>query len=188
MVTERPRRVRSWRAPRGRGAQRARASAFGRAPPVREARGRSRRCCVERALRGSTLRAREDRGAGGRQQYGAPAPCQRRNPGRSPSAKPEDKLVSRLPDICLVVITPDSSEIRWVPAVPRPGVRIHGRFRGAWLVVDEVLQSGAVTYTVFASTASEGLLEQARDLAGVAVERVQESASPATMQPRHHHG
>jgi hypothetical protein len=44
-----------------------------------------------------------------------------------------------------------------------------------------------VTYTVFASTASEGLLEQAKDLAGVAVERVQESASPTTMRPRHHY-
>jgi hypothetical protein len=96
--------------------------------------------------------------------------------------------VSRLPDIRLVVITPDSAEIRWVPAVPSPGVRIHGRFRGTWLVVDEVLQSGAVTYTVFASRASEGMLEQARDLAGVAVERVQESASPTTMRPSHQQG
>jgi len=91
--------------------------------------------------------------------------------------------VSRLPNVCLVLITPDSSEIRWVSAVPRPGVRIHGRFPGAWLVVDEVLQTGGMTYTVFASTAPEGLIDQARDLAADAVERVQESVSPTTMRP-----
>ena len=91
--------------------------------------------------------------------------------------------VSRLPNVCLVVITPDSSEIRWVSAVPQPGVRIPGRFPGAWLVVDEVLQSGVMTYTVFGSTAPEGLIDQARDLAADAVERVQESVSPRTMRP-----
>jgi hypothetical protein len=91
--------------------------------------------------------------------------------------------VSRLPNVCLVLITPDSSEIRWVPAVPKPGVRIHGRFPGASLVVDEVLQSGVMTYTVFGSTAPEGLIDQARDLAADAVERVQESMSPRTTRP-----
>ena len=85
--------------------------------------------------------------------------------------------VSRLPNVCLVLITSDSSEIRWVSAVPKPGERIHGRFPGVWLVVDEVLQSGVMTYTVFASTAPEGLIDQARDLAADAVERVQESIS-----------
>ena len=92
--------------------------------------------------------------------------------------------VSRLPNVCLVLITPDSSEIRWVPAVPKPGVRIPGRFPGAWLVVDEVFQSGVMTFTVFGSTAPEGLIDQARDLAADAVERVQESVSPpTTMRP-----
>jgi hypothetical protein len=91
--------------------------------------------------------------------------------------------VSQLPNVCLVLIAPDSSEIRWVSAVPKPGVRIHGRFPGAWLVVDEVLQSGVMTYTVFGSTAPEGLIDQARDLAADAVERVQESVSPRTMRP-----
>jgi hypothetical protein len=86
--------------------------------------------------------------------------------------------VSRLPNVCLVLITPDSSEIRWVSAVPKPGMRIPGRFPGAWLVVDEVLRSGVVTHTVFGSTASEGLIDQARDLAADAVERMQESLSP----------
>jgi hypothetical protein len=92
--------------------------------------------------------------------------------------------VSRLPNVCLVLITPDSSEIRWVSAVPRPGERIHGRFQGTWIVVDEVLQSGVMTYTVLASTAPEGLFDQARVLAADGVERVQESAaSPPAMRP-----
>jgi hypothetical protein len=87
-----------------------------------------------------------------------------------------------------VLITPDSSEIRWVSAVPRPGVRINGRFQGTWLLVDEVFRSGALTYTVFASTAPEGLLDQARDLAADAVERVQESASPTMLYIMQHLG
>ena len=62
-------------------------------------------------------------------------------------------------------------------------MRIPGRFPGAWLVVDDVLQSGVVTYTVFGSTAPEGLMDQAIDLAADAVERVQESISPTTMGP-----
>ena len=37
-----------------------------------------------------------------------------------------------------------------------------------------------MTYTVFGSTAAEGLIDQARDLAADAVERVQESVSPQT--------
>jgi hypothetical protein len=91
--------------------------------------------------------------------------------------------VSRLPNVCLVLISPHSSEIRWVSAVPEPGVRIPGRFPGAWLIVDEVLQSGVMTYTVFGSAAPEGLIDQARDLAVDAVERVQESVSPTTVRP-----
>jgi hypothetical protein len=91
--------------------------------------------------------------------------------------------VSPLPNVCIVLITPDSSEIRWVYAVPEPGVRIHGRFPGTWLVVDEVFRSGVKTYTVFGSTAPEGLVEQARDLAADAVERVQGSFAPTTMRP-----
>lgn len=91
-------------------------------------------------------------------------------------------IVSRLPNVCLVLITPDSSEIRWVLAAPKPGAKVPGRFHGTWLVVDEVFQSGALTYTVFASRAPQGMLEQAREVAGDAVERVQESVSPA-MRP-----
>jgi len=98
------------------------------------------------------------------------------------SAGSNTYAVSRLPNVCLVLITPDSSEIRWVSAVPRPGARIHGRFPGAWLIVDEVLQTGVMTYTVFGSTAPEGLIDQARGLAADAVERVQESVSPTTMR------
>jgi hypothetical protein len=94
--------------------------------------------------------------------------------------------VSHLPNVCLVLVTPDSSEIRWVPEVPKPGVRVPGRFPGEWLVVDEVLQSGVMTYTVFGSTAPEGrmdqAIDQALDLAAGALDRVQESA-PATLRP-----
>ena len=81
-----------------------------------------------------------------------------------------------------MLLTSDSSEIRWVPAVPEPGERIPGRFPGRWLVVDEVVQSGVMTYTVFGSTAPEGRVDQAIDLAADAVDRVQESISPA-MRP-----
>jgi hypothetical protein len=88
--------------------------------------------------------------------------------------------MSRLPNVCLALITPDSSEIRWVSAVPKPGERIQGRFPGTWLVVDEVFQSGVATYTVFGSTAPEALIDQARDLAADAVERVQESVAPTS--------
>jgi len=70
-----------------------------------------------------------------------------------------------------------------VCTVPERGAKLHGRFRGTWIMVDEVLQSGAATYTVFASTAPEGLIDQARDLAADAVERVQESVSPTTGRP-----
>ena len=94
--------------------------------------------------------------------------------------------VSGLPNVCLVLITPDSSEIRWVPEVPEPGVRVPGRFPETWLVIDEVLQSGVTTYTVFGSTAPEGrmdhAIDQALDLAAGALDRVQESA-PATLRP-----
>ena len=40
-----------------------------------------------------------------------------------------------------------------------------------------------MTYTVFGSTAPEGLVDQARDLAAGAVERVQGSVSPTAMRP-----
>ena len=63
--------------------------------------------------------------------------------------------VSHLPNVRLVLITPDSSEIRWVSAVPEPGETLHSRFGEAWIVVDQVLQSGPMTYTVFASMATE---------------------------------
>ncbi len=91
--------------------------------------------------------------------------------------------MSRLPDICLVLITPDSSEIRWVSARPAPGVRIPGRFPETSLVVDEVVQSGVRTYTVFSSPAPEGRMEHAKELAAGAVERVQESVAPGMLAP-----
>jgi hypothetical protein len=48
---------------------------------------------------------------------------------------------------------PDSVESRWFDHVPGPGVRIRSRegdpYRSRVWVVDEVLQSGRATYTVF---------------------------------------
>ena len=85
-----------------------------------------------------------------------------------------------------MLITPDSSEIRWVPEVPEPGARLPGRFPESWLVIDEVLQSGVMTYTVFGSTPPEGrmdhAIDQALDLAAGAIDRVQESVAP-TLRP-----
>jgi len=96
--------------------------------------------------------------------------------------------VTHLPNVCLVLITSDSSEIRWVPDVPEPGVRLPGRFPETWLVIDEVLQNGVMTYTVFGSTAPEGrmdhAMDQALDLAAGALDRVQESVPPALRRSR----
>jgi len=90
--------------------------------------------------------------------------------------------VAHLPNVCLVLVTPDSSEIRWVSAVPDPGVRLPGRFPGESLVIDEVLRSGVMTYTVFGSTPPEGrmdhAIDQALDLAAGALDLVQESVPP----------
>jgi hypothetical protein len=56
---------------------------------------------------------------------------------------------------------PDSTESRWFDQVPTPGTRIyshHGHFYwGQVWVVDEVLQSGRDTYTVFCVTRREYL-------------------------------
>jgi hypothetical protein len=56
---------------------------------------------------------------------------------------------------------PDSTESRWFDQVPTPGTRIyshHGHFYwGQVWVVDEVLQSGRDTYTVFCVGRSEYL-------------------------------
>ena len=111
---------------------------------------------------------------------------ERSRPGRPKLDQVKYIRVSHLPDVCLVVVTPDSSEIRWVPTVPEPGVRLPGRFPGESLVIDEVLRSGVMTYTVFGSTPPEGrmdhAIDQALDLAAGAIDRVQESVAP-TLRP-----
>jgi hypothetical protein len=90
--------------------------------------------------------------------------------------------MSPLPNICLVMVTPESSEVRWVAAVPKPGDRIHGRHPGTWVLVEDVYPSGVATYTVFASRAMEGRFDQALERAVDATERVQVVVSPT---PRH---
>jgi hypothetical protein len=50
-----------------------------------------------------------------------------------------------------VLVSPESSESRWLDRIPTPGTRLragHGIWGQTW-VVDEVLQSGINTYTVF---------------------------------------
>lgn len=47
-----------------------------------------------------------------------------------------------------VFLFPDSSENRWLDRLPAAGTRIRSRQGTVW-VVDEVLQSGRETYTVF---------------------------------------
>lgn len=47
-----------------------------------------------------------------------------------------------------VFLFPDCSENRWLDRLPAPGTRIRSRQGTVW-VVDEVLQSGRETYTVF---------------------------------------
>jgi hypothetical protein len=90
--------------------------------------------------------------------------------------------MSPLPNICLVMVTPESSEVRWVAAVPKAGDRIHGRHPGTWVVVEDVYPSGTATYTVFASSATEGRFDQALERAVDAAERLQVVVSPT---PRH---
>jgi hypothetical protein len=60
-----------------------------------------------------------------------------------------------------VLVFPDSTETRWLRALPTPGTRIrdHGGdiYWGRKWVVDEVLQSGVDTYTVHCVSQSEYL-------------------------------
>jgi len=52
-----------------------------------------------------------------------------------------------------VLVFPDSTECRWFDRLPTPGTRLRsnegGAFWGRTFVVNEVLQSGKNTYTVF---------------------------------------
>ena len=51
-------------------------------------------------------------------------------------------------NVFCVFLFPDSSENRWLDRLPAAGTRIRSRQGTVW-VVDEVLQSGRETYTVF---------------------------------------
>jgi hypothetical protein len=86
--------------------------------------------------------------------------------------------MSPLPSVRLVIVAPDSSEVRWVSAVPKPGDRIHGRHPGTWVLVEDVFRSGVATYTVFASRAMEGRFDHVLDRAVDAAERLQVVVSP----------
>ena len=58
-----------------------------------------------------------------------------------PSVRSDDAV------LC-VLLFPDSAEYRWLNRLPAPGTRVRSRLGAAW-IVDEVLQSGRETYTVF---------------------------------------
>jgi hypothetical protein len=71
---------------------------------------------------------------------------------------------------CCVLRFPDSTESRWLEKLPTPGTRIRshggpGYWAQVW-IVDEVLQSGRDTYTVFCVGRSE-YLDNLRKGAGV---------------------
>ena len=64
------------------------------------------------------------------------------------------------------LIYPDSSEFRWVDEVPRVGSEIRSRTGQRWRV-EETLQSGVTTYTVYCGAKSRGFgatLDLAADL------------------------
>jgi hypothetical protein len=52
------------------------------------------------------------------------------------------------PGVYCVFLLPDSTESRWLDRKPTRGTRVRSRSGSVW-VVDEVLQSGRHTYTVF---------------------------------------
>jgi hypothetical protein len=68
------------------------------------------------------------------------------------------------PDVFLVLIFPDSSEFRWVDDVPRVGSEIRSRTGQRWRV-EETLQSGVATYTVYCGAKGRSL-GATLDLAG----------------------
>ena len=67
------------------------------------------------------------------------------------------------PDVFLVLIFPDSSEFRWVDELPKVGSEIRSQ-SGRQRRVEETLQSGVMTYTVYCGAKHQGF-GATRDLA-----------------------
>src|SRR5262245_13885100 len=77
---------------------------------------------------------------------------------------------------------PDSSELRHVRRLPRPGARMRSESGAVW-VVAEVLQSGVDSYTV-RCVAPNDSLGAMKDLASSLLDRARRSASLAEMRRR----
>lgn len=106
---------------------------------------------------------------------------------RFPSRRPHARVYC-------VLRFPDSTESRWFNRLPTPGTRIRsrrGHFHwGQVSVVDEVLQSGRNTYTVFCVGRSEYLdnlrhrSEGTRDLAAELLELARHTSETVGEQRR----
>ena len=83
--------------------------------------------------------------------------------------------VALQPDVFLVLLFPDGSEFRWVSEPPRPGSGIRSSRGQSWRV-EEVLQSGVRTYTVYCGAPRHGLAG-ARDLAADLLGRARKTVS-----------
>jgi hypothetical protein len=90
--------------------------------------------------------------------------------------------VERAPNLCLVLITPDRSAVRWAFEVPVPGTRLRD-WSGTW-TVDDVVKSGVDTYTVFCSRRDNGPLVRGKDIATDLLGRVQERVSARARRKR----
>jgi hypothetical protein len=88
-----------------------------------------------------------------------------------------------------VFLFPDSTDSRWLVRTPTPGTRVRSGSGAVW-VVDEVLQSGRDTFTVFCvprreyRDARRHRSDDRRDLAGELLEAARH-ASEATTERRH---
>jgi hypothetical protein len=84
-----------------------------------------------------------------------------------------------------VFLFPDSTESRWLVRTPTPGTRVRSGGGSVW-VVDEVLQSGRDTYTVFCvprreyRDARRHRSHDRRDLAGELLEAARHASEAAT--------
>lgn len=88
-----------------------------------------------------------------------------------------------------VFLFPDSTESRWLDRVPTPGTRVRSGLGSVW-VVDDVLQSGRETYSVFCvprreyADALRNRSGGGRDLAAELLEAARHT-SEATTERRH---
>jgi hypothetical protein len=79
------------------------------------------------------------------------------------------------PSVLLVLVFPDSSELRWVHELPKLGTEMESSFGQRWRV-EEVLQSGVGMYTVHCGQRHPGLAS-ARHLATDLLDRARKAVS-----------